>query len=51
MFLDKSSPASGLGCTLYYKINTGWAIDLGAIHGITTFSGPVNIHGMKKIMN
>ena len=48
MFLDKSTPASALGCTLYFKMNAGWSIDLGAIHGITTYSGPVNIFAERK---
>ncbi len=48
IFLDKTTPASSLGCALYYKTNTGWVIDLGAIHGITTYSGPVEIQVNQK---
>jgi hypothetical protein len=48
MFLDKTTPASGLGCTMYYKMNAGWAIDLGAIHGITAYSGPIEFQWKEK---
>lgn len=49
-FLDKTTPASSFGCNVYYKINTGWVMDLGALHGITLYSGPVilDIGGGKK---
>jgi len=43
IFLDKTTPHSDLGCTVYYKNFTGWVMDLGAIHGITAYSGPVII--------
>ena len=42
-FLDKTNPQAEFGCTVNYKNFTGWVMDLGAIHGITSYSGPVMI--------
>ena len=42
-FLDKTTLSSSFGCTVFHKKHIGWAIDLGALHGITTGSGPVSL--------
>lgn len=42
-FLDKIAEPAGTICTMAFKKFSGWIIDLGALHGITTESGPVNV--------
>lgn len=40
-FLDKTIQHSEMGCTVLYKKFAGWIVDLGAVHGITSYSGPL----------
>lgn len=42
-FLDRPALHRPLGGTCYANKNGKWAIDLGAIHGITPYCGPVEI--------
>ncbi len=42
-FLDKAIVHKDFGCTCYYKKDVGWVIDLGAIHGLSAYSGPIEI--------
>ncbi|HLF63267.1 MAG TPA: caspase family protein [Saprospiraceae bacterium] len=42
-FLDKAVVHKDFRCTCYFKKELGWVIDLGAIHGISSYSGPVEI--------
>ena len=42
-FLDTPAANKGFGCTCFYKKDDGWVIDLGLIHGVSAYSGPVDI--------
>lgn len=47
-FLDKTAVQKDFGCTCYKKKGVGWVVDLGAIHGVSAYSGPVEIIDGKK---
>jgi hypothetical protein len=48
-WLDRTRVQKGFRCTCTFHPDYGWTIDLGAIHGLSHYSGPVSVFVGKEI--